>query len=477
MAMAIFKDRKDDVLSMAAERMEPVGSSSTPTVNLEPVKFSQSTATGLEETSKLANSLDTSSVSSDDFYDAEEGPPLTLSQAQGPSSDIVEVPDIEGNGDADGLIANKSIIRHILSQLRIGMDLTRFTLPAFLLAPRSTLEMYASLFGRPNMLTAVTDQPTPRDRMIAAVKWFLGSLSASRRDPALKKPYNPILGETFNCYWDIPGPKKAPEPWEQVVADSGPFPEGGHDAFSFVAEQVSHHPPVSALYGECPAKKVYASGTVCTKIRLSSSLAVKVHNSGIFRLCLVEHDEVYTAPMPHCYVRGILTVPWFEFGGECMLECEKSGHSAKLIFHTKPFRGGKKHKVTAELRHRSEKKPYMYFEGEWDSVMFTTEPNQEPEPFLEASVPTFPKKMRNIAVTEPTDSRLVWQNLTEAILADDDQAAADAKHEVEERQRENVRDRTKTGEVFHQKYFHQLESDPSVWVYNSPLDERLAELR
>lgn len=108
------------------------------------------------------------------------------------------------------MIANKSIIRHILSQLRIGMDLTRFTLPAFLLAPRSTLEMYASLFGRPNMLTAyvkaqhycvcmcdvmssndqglycvytcrVTDQPTPRDRMIAAVKWFLGSLSASRR--------------------------------------------------------------------------------------------------------------------------------------------------------------------------------------------------------------------------------------------------------------------------------------------------------
>ncbi len=84
-----------------------VGSSSTPTVNLEPVKFSQSTATGLEETSKLANSLDTSSVSSDDFYDAEEGPPLTLSQAQGPSSDIVEVPDIEGNGDADGEYTHK----------------------------------------------------------------------------------------------------------------------------------------------------------------------------------------------------------------------------------------------------------------------------------------------------------------------------------------------------------------------------------
>ncbi len=38
--------------------------------------------------------------------------------------------------------------------------------------------------------------------------------------------------------------------------------------------------------------------------------------------------------------------------------------------------------------------------------------------------------MRNIACTEPTDSRVVWQQLTDAIMADDDQAAADAKHEV-----------------------------------------------
>lgn len=33
--------------------------------------------------------------------------------------------------------------------------------------------------------------------------------------------------------------------------------------------------------------------------------------------------------------RGVLSVPWFEFGGECILDCEKSGHMAKLIFHTK----------------------------------------------------------------------------------------------------------------------------------------------
>ncbi len=53
--------------------------------------------------------------------------------------------------------SNKSIIRHILSQVRIGMDLTKFTLPAFLTAPRSTLEMYASIFGRTDMLTTYVE--------------------------------------------------------------------------------------------------------------------------------------------------------------------------------------------------------------------------------------------------------------------------------------------------------------------------------
>ncbi len=38
--------------------------------------------------------------------------------------------------------------------------------------------------------------------------------------------------------------------------------------------------------------------------------------------------------------------------------------------------------------------------------------------------------MKNIALAEATDSRVVWQRLTDAIVADDDQAAADAKHEV-----------------------------------------------
>lgn len=47
--------------------------------------------------------------------------------------------------------------------------------------------------------------------------------------------------------------------------------------------------------------------------------------------------------------RSILTVPWVELGGECNISCSKSGYSANIVFHTKPFYGGKKHRVTAEI--------------------------------------------------------------------------------------------------------------------------------
>lgn len=50
-----------------------------------------------------------------------------------------------------------------------------------------------------------------------------------------------------------------------------------------------------------------------------------------------------------CLCRSILTVPWVELGGECNISCSKSGYSANIVFHTKPFYGGKKHRITAEI--------------------------------------------------------------------------------------------------------------------------------
>ena len=53
----------------------------------------------------------------------------------------------------DGIAANKSVIMHMLSQVRVGMDLTRIVLPTFILEKRSLLEMYADFLAHPDIFS------------------------------------------------------------------------------------------------------------------------------------------------------------------------------------------------------------------------------------------------------------------------------------------------------------------------------------
>src|SRR5262245_38302379 len=68
------------------------------------------------------------------------------------------------------------------------------------------------------------------------------------------KPYNSILGEQFLCKWTV-------EPHEDRVNGTAMQ----HDAYQTcmvkaVAEQISHHPPVSAFYYMCDEKGITACG-------------------------------------------------------------------------------------------------------------------------------------------------------------------------------------------------------------------------
>lgn len=49
------------------------------------------------------------------------------------------------------LEAQGSVIKHLLSQVKIGMDLTKVVLPTFILERRSLLEMYADYFAHPDL--------------------------------------------------------------------------------------------------------------------------------------------------------------------------------------------------------------------------------------------------------------------------------------------------------------------------------------
>ena len=75
-------------------------------------------------------------------------------------------------------------------------------------------------------IPSISKGRTDVQRMLAVVKWFISGWHL--RPNGCKKPYNPILGEKFFCFWDL--------------NDA----EGSKT--EFIGEQVSHHPPISGIH-------------------------------------------------------------------------------------------------------------------------------------------------------------------------------------------------------------------------------------
>ena len=125
-----------------------------------------------------------------------------------------------------------------------------------------------------------------------------------------------------------------------------------------------------------------------------------------FLSCFVTWGTEYIPVMTFLVIncRSILTTPWLEFGGDCVISCAKTGYSSKIEFHTKvsctffiiweysqllitaisrrtKASYYRSHTVWDILvlsllqnvfifRHDSENKPFMKLEGNWNSVIY-----------------------------------------------------------------------------------------------------------
>uniref|UniRef100_A0A672KSI4 Oxysterol-binding protein n=1 Tax=Sinocyclocheilus grahami TaxID=75366 RepID=A0A672KSI4_SINGR len=360
----------------------------------------------------------------------------------------------DDDGEGESVEEHTSVIMHLLSQVRLGMDLTKVVLPTFILERRSLLEMYADFFAHPDLFVSIAEQQDPRDRMVQVVKWYLSAFHAGRKGSVAKKPYNPILGEVFFCHWDLP------ETEDPESVSDGPLPWSSKNSVSFVAEQVSHHPPISAFYAECFSKKIQFNAHIWTKSKFLG-MSIGVHNIGQGCVSCLEYDEHYILTFPNGYGRSILTVPWVELGGECNISCSKSGYSANIVFHTKPFYGGKKHRITAEIFAPSDKKSFCSIEGEWNGVMYAKWATGENALFIDTKkIGIVKKKVRKLEDQLEYESRSLWKDVTTNLKLKDIDAATEAKHRLEEKQRAEARER-KEKEM-------QWETRVSVWMFKEP---------
>uniref|UniRef100_A0A8D3DGV4 Oxysterol-binding protein n=1 Tax=Scophthalmus maximus TaxID=52904 RepID=A0A8D3DGV4_SCOMX len=381
--------------------------------------------------------------------------------------------DRDDDGEGESVEEHKSVIMHLLSQVRLGMDLTKVVLPTFILERRSLLEMYADFFAHPDLFVSIAEQPEPRERMVHVVKWYMSAFHAGRKGSVAKKPYNPILGEVFYCHWDLPSEAEEPSPHTETVSE-GPVPWSSTNSVCFVAEQVSHHPPISAFYAECLNKKIQFNAHIWTKSKFLG-MSIGVHNIGQGCVSCLEHDEHYILTFPNGYGRSILTVPWVELGGECNISCSKSGYSANIVFHTKPFYGGKKHRITAEIFPPNDKKSFCSIEGEWNGVMYAKWATGENTVFIDTKrLGIVKKKVRKLEDQLEYESRRLWRDVTLNLKLKDIDEATDAKHRLEEKQRAEARERKENEQQWETRLFHE---DGECWVYDEPLLKRLASQR
>lgn len=158
-------------------------------------------------------------------------------------------------------------------------------LPTFILEKRSLLEMYADFMAHPDLLLAIAAAATPEERVICFVEYYLTAFQEGRKGALAKKPYNPIIGETFHCSWEVPQdrvkPKRtaphSPTDHEPLLADDS----SKSYKLRFVAEQVSHHPPISCFYCECKEKRLCINTHIWTKSKfMGMSVGVSMIGEG-----------------------------------------------------------------------------------------------------------------------------------------------------------------------------------------------------
>nr|CDS33023.2 oxysterol binding protein 9 [Hymenolepis microstoma] len=393
--------------------------------------------------------------------------------------------DDDDEKDLGSLQSEGSVISYLISQLRIGMDLTRITLPTFILEKRSTLEMYADFLAHPDLWIVIGDGPTPQARLIACLRWYLSAFHASRRTPVAKKPYNPILGEIFRCCYYIgpdshsPSSDSSIQPQQaafslpnsgssdvdipsnfsnEEMARHGPIPYAADDCVVFLAEQVSHHPPISAFYAEYVPKRIQVSGHIYTKSKfLGLSIGVEMVGSATIAL-LDRPGEEYVVTFPSAYGRNILGVPWVELGGTCKINCAKTGYSAEVNFLTKPFYGGKKDQIRAKAFVPDSDKPFFTVEGEWNGQMYARWADSgKKELFVDTkALPTMKKQVRPRSNQLPNESRKMWESVTLNLKQGNIDAATDAKSLLEQRQRREAAARLEARQRWVPSYFSEF---------------------
>uniref|UniRef100_A0A8C6V4E3 Oxysterol-binding protein n=1 Tax=Naja naja TaxID=35670 RepID=A0A8C6V4E3_NAJNA len=178
----------------------------------------------------------------------------------------------------------------------IGKDLSKVSMPVELNEPLNTLQHLCEELEYSELLdkAAETDDPYERMVLIAA---FATSGYASTYYRAGSKPFNPLLGETYEC----------------IREDKG---------FRFFSEQVSHHPPISACH--CESKNFVFWQDIRWKNKFWGK-SMEILPIGTLNVTLPKYGDCYVWNKVTTCIHNILSGRrWIEHYGEITIRNTKS---------------------------------------------------------------------------------------------------------------------------------------------------------
>ncbi|BGP18494.1 hypothetical protein JCM10213_001190 [Rhodosporidiobolus nylandii] len=327
--------------------------------------------------------------------------------------------------------APRNLLIAMAGQLRVGMDLSKITLPVFVLEPRSMLERVTDFHSHPNLLHGAQNLD-PEERFIRVLQYYLAGWHIKPK--GVKKPYNPVLGEFFRCRYD--------------------YADG--TVGYYIAEQVSHHPPISAWYFSSPEQGLDLCGELRPKSKfLGNSAATLMDGESHVRFLdgPGAADGEYDIGMPNMYARGILFGKMvLELGDVAAVKNDTTGMHCDVEFKTKGFFSGTYNSLAGKIK--GPQGEIGEVRGYWSDVLEIQRKGKGKEVLFDAhSATVVTKSVSPEEQQQPFESRRLWSGVTAAIKANDLDAATNAKTAIEDAQREAAKQREANGETFAPKWF------------------------
>ncbi|EGG18411.1 oxysterol binding family protein [Cavenderia fasciculata] len=364
-------------------------------------------------------------------------------------------------------------VKSFISQLGIGQELTKVSMPSMFLMPYSILELAGARYLKYfHLLSAVSSEPDQARRMAIVIQYFLACI---RDGNFQRKPYNALLGETHNCFIRYPSAEE----------------DGKTSTARFIAEQVTHHPPLTAFHIETSEGLTMDCNVQFSAKFHMNSVSIVTSGDIIIKVPMREsdgepaHEEVYVIDkgLPDAIVKNVIfgtrSINWTD---SVEIMCQTTNTSATLHFDKNEFVKGDIYEYNEEKNeeeHHATLSGYLnstvnieYFDtpassekskkkskkkskskkqfGPTDTVLFESEK-------LQPNHTLYPKQ------TDPINSLNVWKEVTKHIVANDMASSDVVKKEIEDEQRKRLR-ATKEEEKKERVYF-KFDEEQERWVF------------